>query len=182
MASYGQRRRARTLLSGLLFRPLYWPRWVRRAGMVLFPFSIVVWALIACGAVAAATIMSFGSALDTLWNGHRRYRYRYDSYSYAASPARHRHINLAPRTGEPDPVPTEPGVGDPPAEPVAELRAPDPEAKHRASPAPMRCVEPDGCALCAANLLGARPERRISSALNNLPASAHLLDSEIVGA
>jgi hypothetical protein len=63
-----------------LWRPMSWPRRIRRAFLLLLPLALPIWALLNLASVSGAFLRALGRLMGKYWNGpQRRYR-RYGSY------------------------------------------------------------------------------------------------------
>jgi hypothetical protein len=69
-------------LFALLVRPLCWPRWLRRVGLLLLPVSIPCWIALLLLAPFGEGLAGLARGIAKLWNGERRYLYRRDRYEY----------------------------------------------------------------------------------------------------
>jgi hypothetical protein len=73
-----------------------WPRWIRRAFVLLLPLALAIWALLNLAAILGGFLRALGELTSKYWNGpQRRYRRHGGYYGYARD-RRHR----APRSGE----------------------------------------------------------------------------------
>lgn len=79
-STYG--RHALTFLSRL-WRPMTWPRWVRRAFVLLLPLALPIWILLNLASVFNDALRAMIGPLATFWNGRQRYYHRYgENYHY----------------------------------------------------------------------------------------------------
>ncbi len=90
-------------LSALLIRPLCWPRWVRRAGLLVLPVSIPCWLFLLLLSPIADGLITLARGVAKIWNGEQRQLYRTDQYGYPGY-GRARRSGHAP---SPDQVPPE---------------------------------------------------------------------------
>lgn len=67
---------ARPPVNWYLLRPLFWPRWLRRAALILFPVSLpcvlFLFATMPIWIFVANVLRRLGSALDKIWNARQR--------------------------------------------------------------------------------------------------------------
>jgi membrane protein implicated in regulation of membrane protease activity len=65
-----------------LLRPLWWPRWLRRVALVMFPIAVPLWLAILVLAGAALLLAAVSRPLRRFWNDPRRINgYGYFQYS-----------------------------------------------------------------------------------------------------
>lgn len=66
-------------LVALLVRPLCWPRWLRRAALLLLPVAIAVWLLVI---LLVPLTIGLAKFVAKLWGGEQRHLHRTSDYSY----------------------------------------------------------------------------------------------------
>jgi hypothetical protein len=64
-------------LSFYLFRPLYWPRRIRRAFVVLFPIALPLWLLLLPVSIVASMVRGCWRPIRHFWNQPHRRKTRY---------------------------------------------------------------------------------------------------------
>jgi hypothetical protein len=75
-----------------VLHPLYWPRWLRRVALLLFPVAIPLWFALLLAVFMLACARALARPLMILWNAPRRRR-----ISYYYGTAGLAHTGLAPR-------------------------------------------------------------------------------------
>lgn len=61
----------------VLFRPLYWPRNVRRAFILLLPLTLPLWLLLLASGIVASALRACWRPICYFWNEPHRRRKRY---------------------------------------------------------------------------------------------------------
>ena len=70
----------------LLVRPLCWPRWIRRASLLLLPLAVPCWLVLLMLVPVGEGLAELGGVIAKFWNGQQRYLYRRDRYAYDDAP------------------------------------------------------------------------------------------------
>lgn len=69
----------------MLVRPKCWPLWVRRIGILFFPFALMLWTVLMVGAFFGRAVRATGRGIASLWSAKPMGSYRskaYGDYSY----------------------------------------------------------------------------------------------------
>lgn len=64
----------------VLFRPLCWPRWLRRLAIVTAPLSVPCWVVVVLAAILIDVLVQLARVIAPLWNGRQRHLYRTDYF------------------------------------------------------------------------------------------------------
>lgn len=63
-----------------LFRPYYWPRWLRRAALVTLPLALPLWMLLVATVGLLELSRTMGRPIRDFWTAPRRRRSPYYGY------------------------------------------------------------------------------------------------------